>query len=66
MIKGWKKLTKEERKHLNNSGCRHISQFQRTINEQHKQRLENPNVEPCFECKWIAEKLEIKPEEVFN
>jgi len=65
MIKGWKKLSKEQRKHLSEMKCNHTVLFQQTINHQEKIRIKdkrNPVLEPCWECKTIAKKLGMTPE----
>jgi len=50
-------LTKKEQKHLKEcANVRTKEAFQRTINAQAEMRKTSP-IEPCFECKHIAEKL---------
>jgi len=62
-----KVLTKKEMKHLNkDAGCRTKSDFQNTINMQAQMRKDNQkfeahrNLEPCWDCRVIAEKLNMK------
>ncbi len=56
-------LTKAEMKHLSiDAGCRTKAQFQNTINLHKKWRKENIDPEPCWDCRFIAEKLEMKGE----
>ena len=62
MIKGWKKLTKKELQHLKDEQCNNTVVFQKTINHQHKFR-QMGTTEPCYECKFIAKKLGMTPEE---
>ena len=59
-------LTKKEMHHLtNDAGCRTKTAFQRTIDRHDAWRKRNPaNPEPCWDCRGIAEKLEMKAEEV--
>ena len=61
MIKGWKKLTKAEIKHLCDMCCNNTFRFQRTLNEQAKAEAESGLV-ACYECKEIAKKLGMTPE----
>jgi len=67
MIKGWKKLTKGQLEHLKEMKCNNTFLFQKTINEQARQKKEFFEkhgvecVEPCLECKWIAGALGMKP-----
>ena len=73
MIKGWKKLSKAQLKHLKDHGCNNTALFQRTIDEQARQRhvnkakidLYGPDAyfEPCYECSQIARVLEMKAKE---
>jgi len=64
MIKGWKKLTKKERKHLSEHGILQSTFLaQRTFDEQQKLREKFPNSEPCWDCKFIAKKLGLTSEE---
>ncbi len=56
-------LTKAEIKHLTHeTACRTKAQFQDTINAQEKMRKEfpDPRVEPCWDCRAIAKKLNIE------
>jgi len=59
MIRGWKKLTKKERKHLSDNGIWCIEVLQRTINRQAQMREES-GIEPCWDCRFIAKKLGIE------
>ena len=53
-----KDLTKKERKHLRQvAGCRSLSAFARTASQQAEMRAKNPQVEPCWDCRFIAKKL---------
>lgn len=62
MIKGWKKLSKRERKHVHfDAGCRCTSAFQRNIDEQAARERETGNT-VCWECKSIARKVGLEPE----
>lgn len=56
-------LDKRELNHLHNdAGCKTKAQFQNTLKIQHEWRLENPdNPEPCWDCLWIAGKLNMLP-----
>lgn len=58
-------LNKTELNHLSVvAKCRTKAQFQHTINDQEKKRKENnfdPRLEPCWDCKNIARKLNMKP-----
>jgi hypothetical protein len=60
MIKGWKKLTKAERRHLHEIGCNSISSFQMTIDFQFAHD-ESSGLTSCFECRAIARKLGLAP-----
>ncbi len=56
-------LTKAEMKHLtNDAGCNTKTAFQSTINSQQRARERDPDprVEPCWDCRSIARKLEIE------
>lgn len=61
MIKGWKKLTKKQRKHLCENGCNNTVIFAEVRKEQNKlkeidaQHGRTPNI--CFECDQIARVL---------
>ena len=55
--KCWKDLTKKEREHMQESGCNTLWKFKETVANQEKMRAQNPRVEPCWECKFIAKKL---------
>jgi len=53
----FKDLNKTEKKHLKSQEIYTLRDF-RSLAETHiKMRLENPKIEPCFECKNIARKL---------
>lgn len=62
MIKGWKKLNREQRQHLKDVHCNDTRAFQRTIDiqaEQHRGgKLSSP---PCWECYFIARRLGMEP-----
>jgi hypothetical protein len=53
----FKDLSKKEKKHLRETGVRTLRQFKAVAVEQAKWRKENPLIEPCWECKRIAQKL---------
>ena len=56
MYKGWKLLTKEDRRHLRIDGNIYTTyDLERTFKEQAKMRALGG--EPCWTCKRIAEKL---------
>ena len=55
-----KLLTKKEQRHLTDMKIYSMATFERTRALQILQVEENPNIEPCFECKFIAQKLGIK------
>ena len=62
MIRGWKKLSKAERRHVHiDAGCRCTSAFQRTIDAHAKEERET-GLPQCWECKSIARKLGYVPE----
>lgn len=57
MIKGWKKLTKSERRHVTfDAGCRCTSAWLRNI-EHHVAREKETGETQCHDCKAIARKL---------
>ena len=56
MYKGWKKLTKAERKHLSESGVRYTDDLEKTFAHQKHLRSLGGS-EPCGECRRIAQKL---------
>ena len=61
-MKWQKKITKKEMKHLKKwcTGNVTLTGISRTFAAQAKTRAENnndPALEPCWECKWIANKL---------
>ncbi len=60
-MKWQKKLTKKELKHLRDHGITSLKAFQRTIDMQQEWRDSN-GTEPCFDCKHIMYKLDIKPQ----
>ena len=55
-------LTEDEFKHLNDvAGCKTQEAFQRTIDQHDEWRMANPGgIEPCWECRFIAVKLNMK------
>lgn len=56
----WKeKLNKKELIHLMVSGVHDFEGLKRTFEGQAEDRRNFPSMEPCFECKAIAEKLEM-------
>lgn len=57
--KTWRsKLTKAELRHItDDAGCRTLYQLKRNFEGQAQMRIDNPEIEPCWECKFIAEKL---------
>jgi hypothetical protein len=55
--KWMKKLTAFERDHMRTTGCHSLEQARRTFETHAKWRKQNPNVEPCWDCKAIARKL---------
>ena len=56
MYKGWKTLTKEERKHLSANGIRYTDDLVKTFAHQKHLRTLGGS-EPCWECRRIAQKL---------
>jgi len=53
-----KLLTKNDLKHLvKNAGCTTKEAFQRTIDAHAEWRSNTPDIEPCWECRFIADKL---------
>lgn len=56
-------LTKSELRHLTkDAGCTTKVGFQRTINSQAEWKKQFPETEPCWDCRFIAEKLGMKAE----
>ena len=55
----FKDLTKKEKKHLKDQDMTTLKQFKATAEAHVKMREENPKIEPCYECKNIARKLNI-------
>lgn len=55
-----KLLTKKEQRHLTEMKVNSMAAFERTRAFQISQLTENSNIEPCFECKFIAQKLGLK------
>lgn len=56
----WKNLTKKEVKHLHGQGVTSLRQFKNVAAKQAEKRREFPtNSEPCWDCRYIARKLEI-------
>jgi len=60
-------LTKSELRHLTkDAGCHTKAQFQNVINKHTEWRKENEHLafsEPCWDCRFIAEKLDMKAKE---
>jgi len=57
------RLTKTERRHLRESGCLTLAAFVRTVEAQKATRRannDNPALEPCWECRRIAQKLNLE------
>ena len=56
------KLTEAEQMHvLMDAGCKTQEAFQRTIDQHDEWRMANPGgIEPCWECRFIAVKLNMK------
>lgn len=55
-----KVLTRKEQRHLSKvAGVHSMDAFLRTRKIQRKQKAES-GIEPCFECKHIAKKLEVE------
>lgn len=62
MIKGWKKLTKKQRKHLNEHNANDTFRFTEMRKEQVKQNKMRSDVglcSACFTCDEIAKVLEM-------
>lgn len=55
----FKDLTKTELKHLKSQDMTTLREFKATAEAHVKMRQENPAIEPCFECKNIARKLNL-------
>ena len=55
----FKDLTKKEMKHLKSQEMTTLKAFKATAEAHVKMRVENPQIEPCFECKNIARKLNL-------
>jgi hypothetical protein len=55
-----KVLSKKEQKHLTEMGVHSVSSFQRVRENQLKQKSEAPDIEPCWECRFIAGKLKLQ------
>lgn len=56
-MKTWKScLTKKELNHLKECGITTKASAIRTFKDHKKRRMES-SIEPCFECKFIANKL---------
>lgn len=49
-------LGKKEKKHLREMGIKTLTSFKETAESQKKNR-ETGCIEPCYECKFIAQKL---------
>jgi hypothetical protein len=64
MIKGWKKLTRAELKHLKEKGLNNTFLFQQHVNRAEELRKEQFGKvsEPCWDCKFIARKLGMEAE----
>lgn len=56
----FKDLTKTELKHLRSQEITTLREFKKTAAAHVKMRLENPQIEPCYECKNIARKLQLE------
>jgi len=57
MVKGWKKLSKSEKKHVTfDAGCRNTATWLRTVadNKAHEEKTGSPL---CWDCKSVAKKL---------
>lgn len=53
-----KTLSKREQKHLRTvAGVRSLAQFRATAAEQARMREREPRLEPCWDCRAIAQKL---------
>ena len=55
----FKSLTKTEMKHLRSQDIHTLREFKATADAHVRMRAENPNIEPCYECKNIARKLNL-------
>ena len=55
----FKDLTKSELKHLKSQDMTTLKAFKATAEAHVNMRAENPNIEPCYECKNIARKLNL-------
>lgn len=54
----WKTLPSKDLKHLRTvAGVNSLKQFKVTAAHHAKMRVLNPNIEPCWECRFIAQKL---------
>jgi hypothetical protein len=53
----FKSLSKTEMKHLRSQEMTTLKQFKATADAHVRMRAENPQIEPCYECKNIARKL---------
>jgi hypothetical protein len=60
MYKGYKLLTNKERKHLSEQKV--VSTFDLVTTFKHQAALREtyPDIEPCWDCKFIAQKLGYK------
>lgn len=58
--KAKKVLTKKEQRHLTDMGIHSMSAFEATRSDQIRQKSECTKIEPCWDCRMIAEKLGIK------
>jgi len=62
VIKGWKKLTKAEKKHVTfDAGCRNTESWLRNIKYQYEHYKSGEGY--CQECIFIARKLDDWPED---
>ncbi|MCK4499602.1 hypothetical protein KAU11_03845 [Candidatus Babeliales bacterium] len=50
-------LTKKELKHLKDVNATTLDAMRRTFRAHVKMRKENPEIEPCWTCRGIAQKL---------
>ena len=53
----FKSLSKTEMKHLRSQEMTTHQQFKATADAHVRMRADNPQIEPCYECKNIARKL---------
>ena len=53
----WKDLNEKQKKHLREVGITTLTQFKSMVQAQERMRKENPKIEPCWDCKFLARKL---------